>query len=283
MVSIWKVDGVVKQPTILDKQVDQRESVLHVLRQSPYQYNIHRSRWRLADLLRVMEDIQVESVSGLWRVLDKLNIRFRRAWEYMTSPDPEAETKLAQIEQAKHAAQAYQERVVALWLDELTLYRLPSISHVWCEGHGRAQKAHRTSGNNTKLRIVGALNHMTGQISVRQRSMIGKVQLGHFYEQLRQTYPDAETIYAIQDCWPVHQVESVLLAAQQQGIIPLFLPTYSSWRNPIEKVWRKLKQDVVHMHPWVDEWQRFKEEVRDFFRPFEQPNLELLRYVGLSN
>lgn len=283
MAYIWRVGGVVKQPTNLDKRASHREAVLNVLRQSPYQYDIQRSRWRLADLLLVMEDIKVESVSGLWRVLESLDIRFRRAWEYMTSPDPEAEVKLAQIEQAKQAAQAHHERIVALWLDELTLYRLPSVSDVWCDAQGRAQKAHWTSGNNTKLRVVGALNHITGQISVRQRSTIGKIQLGHFYEQLRQTYPDAETIYAIQDCWPVHQVESVLLAAQQQSVTPLFLPTYSSWRNPIEKVWRKLKQDVVHMHPWAEEWQRFKDEVRNFFRPFEQPNQELLRYVGLSN
>ncbi|MBK9335612.1 MAG: transposase [Lewinellaceae bacterium] len=28
-----------------------------------------------------------------------------------------------------------------------------------------------------------------------------------------------------------------------------FLPTYASWLNPIEKVWKMLKQDLVHNHP----------------------------------
>lgn len=275
--------GGVKQPMILDKPEPHREVVLRTLRQSPHSYGIKRSRWRLADLVEVLKLKGVQTVSGLWRVLNKLDIRFRRSWEYMLSPDPKAALKLAEIEQAKQAAQEQPEQVVTLWMDELTLYRLPSVSWAWCDRQGRAQKTHMSSGNNTKLRLVGALNHITGQMSVRQRSVIGKIQLGHFYEQLRQTYPQAERIYAIQDCWPVHQIDTVLLAAQQQGITPLFLPTYSSWRNPIEKVWRKLKQEVVHMHPWADDWQRFKDEIQAFFHPFTKPNSTLLRYVGLSN
>ncbi|MBE2197018.1 MAG: transposase, partial [Anaerolinea sp.] len=31
-------------------------------------------------------------------------------------------------------------------------------------------------------------------------------------------------------------------------IAPLFLPTYASWLNPIEKLWRWLRADVLYNH-----------------------------------
>ncbi|MBL1378410.1 transposase [Zobellella iuensis] len=51
-------------------------------------------------------------------------------------------------------------------------------------------------------------------------------------------------------------------------IVPL--PTYASWLNPIEKLWRKLRQELTHPHPWG----RFLEQ-------FASDSVELLRYVGL--
>ncbi|MDQ2694834.1 MAG: transposase [Pseudomonadota bacterium] len=103
-----------------------------------------------------------------------------------------------------------------------------------------------------------------------------------FYCALRAAFPDAEGIYVIQDNWPVHTHPDVLLALEAQQtrwpwhrppsgptepsaaavkrwghlqlpiqIVPL--PTYASWCNPIEKLWRKLRQKLTHLHPWADD------------------------------
>jgi hypothetical protein len=60
----------------------------------------------------------------------------------------------------------------------------------------------------------------------------------------------------------------------------LKVPT-SSWRNSIEKVWRFLKQELLHMHGWADDWLRLKAEVVAFLDRFSAPNTTLLRYVDL--
>jgi hypothetical protein len=74
-------------------------------------------------------------------------------------------------------------------------------------------------------------------------------------------------------------VGAIRTTALNITLVPL--PTYSSWRNPIEKVWRFLKQEVLHMHPWADDWLHLKSQVAAFLDRFAAPNSTLLCYCGL--
>jgi hypothetical protein len=259
-----------------------KDQVLRVLGTAPQQYGLQRSRWRLADLLGLLP-LAVTSRSGLWQALRRLGIRYRQGWAYLVSPDPWAADKLAWIAALQQRALAQPERVVLLWLDELTFYRLPSLAATWCDGQGRPAKAQMRGGNNTCARVVAALNAGTGNIAYLLRSHIGVHELCRFYRHLRAAYPEAEEIYVIQDCWPVHFLTEVCASAGQCGITLVPLPTYASWRNPIEKLWRWLKQEVLHMHRWADDWEQTKQSVHAFLTRFAQPNTALLHYVGLSD
>jgi transposase len=57
------------------------------------------------------------------------------------------------------------------------------------------------------------------------------------------------------------------------------LPTYAPGLNPIEKVWRRTRQRVVHAHPWCDDFQEFRDPIRTEFQSLAQGSKELLRYV----
>ncbi|MCB8937396.1 MAG: transposase [Ardenticatenaceae bacterium] len=59
------------------------------------------------------------------------------------------------------------------------------------------------------------------------------------------------------------------------------LPTYASWLNPIEKLWRWLKQEVLHLHRFSDDWPELREVVASFLDQFATGSDALLRYVGL--
>ncbi|HID52643.1 MAG TPA: hypothetical protein EYP41_11485 [Anaerolineae bacterium] len=61
----------------------------------------------------------------------------------------------------------------------------------------------------------------------------------------------------------------------------LCLPTYASWLNPIEKLWRWLKQDILHLHRLSDAWPELRQRVDQFLANFSHGSTELLRYVGL--
>jgi hypothetical protein len=252
-----------------------REHTLQLLSNSPRQSGVERTRWRLSDWRGRMVGIgvQVFSRSRVRGVLARLGIRYRRGWEYLVSPDPLARL-IEAIQQRQRDKPA---TVVILWMDELTIYRLPSAANVWTDAHRRGPKMKMVSGSNTDARIVGALNPCTGQRHYLRRSQAGVHELQLFYQALRQAYPQAQERYVIQDCWPVHFLPAVCQTAITLDMAMVPLPTYSSWRNPIEKVWRFLKQEVLHMPSWADDWPRLKAEVAAFLDRFACPNPTLLR------
>jgi len=213
-----------------------RERTLALLSSPPGESGVAHTRWRLADLCGRMISVgaQVFSRSGVRQVLARLGIRYRRGWAYLVSPDPLAQDKLRWIAAIQQRQQAHPTAVVVLWLDELTVYRLPSAAQVWADQQGRGPKMKLVAGSNTAARLVGALNAVSGQFHYLLRSHVGVHELQRFYHTLRQAYPHARERYVIQACWSAHFLPDVCHTASALGITLVPLPTYASWRNPFE-------------------------------------------------
>ncbi|HEV2237019.1 MAG TPA: transposase, partial [Ktedonobacterales bacterium] len=93
-------------------------------------------------------------------------------------------------------------------------------------------------------------------------------------------YPDQILVLAW-DNWPVHRHPTVLATARALRIHVRWLPTYAPWTNPIEKLWRWLKQTCVHHHPLADRWDELRATLTAFLAQFTDGSPALLRYVGL--
>lgn len=259
------------------------EEVERLLQLSPRRLGLARNRWRIQDVGRMLAWLQGLSAGGIYKVLKRLGFSRKQALNFIRSPDPEYRAKWQQILAAYQDAWNHPEEVVLLFLDELTYYRQPTKSQSWhCRGKSQP-KAQQSPRYNTQTRIVAVLNALTGQVDYLQRSTIGQEALIDFYAQLRAAYPGATHLYVAQDNWPVHKLEPVLAAAREQEVTPLFLPTYASWLNPIEKLWRWLKQEVIHLHDSAHEngLTTLRQQVRDFLARFATGSMELLHYVGI--
>lgn len=246
------------------------------------------------------------SLSGVWQILRRLGIHYKRARSYIHSPDPDYEEKLARVQEYIRQAEEEPERYVVLFQDELTYYRQPSEASAY-EAAGKVQPlARRSPHKNSQRRVAATLDALTGQVVYIQKSRIGVEALVELYEKVAEAYP-GRTIYMVQDNWPVHFHPDVLAALEPQTFewpvrvprhwpkepsskarhlhLPIrivMLPTYASWANPIEKLWRWLKQDVLHLHPYAEEWKELWKQVDNFLTQFEKGSDELLRYVGLT-
>lgn len=246
--------------------------------------------------------------SGVWRVLSRMSIRLKRGRDYIHSPDPNYLAKLSDIVEALKQAASSQGRVVLVFGDELSFYRQPEVSRDWAEAGSDTQPlARRSCQRNTVGRVISVMNALSGQTTSVVKSKAGVKQLISFYKQLRAAYPQADRIYLVEDNWPVHYHPDVLAAMEPQlsrwglnvpeswprqpsakaerlrlpiQILPL--PTYASWCNPIEKMWRWMKQDLLHLHRLADEWPKLKDAVKGFIDRFINGSQELLRYVGLG-
>ncbi len=252
-----------------------------VLHQHPTDYGLAAERWRLADLIQTLPWLNGCSLAGLHGLLRRLKFSLKQALAFIHSPDPAFAAKWAAIEAALEQARLNPTQVVVLFLDEVSYYRQPSKARAY-HVQGKSQpKALQTPRANTVTRIVAVLNARTGQVTYLQRSKIGREGLLQFYPVLRKAYPDATTIYLVQDNWPVHKLPDVLARLEQERISPLFLPTYASWLNPIEKLWRWLRQQVIHLHRFAGDLDHLRARVIAFLDQFKSPSPQLLRYVGL--
>lgn len=271
-----------------------------------------QTRWTLASLRQACAWLGGLTLAGVHTVLRRGRIVWKRARASIRSPDPDYDAKVADVAAAVAAAQAQPGRVIAVYLDEVTVERQPTVAPAYAPtGSSEQARAVRSPKSNTVTRILGALNALTGSVFHRRAGKITVGFLVAFYQALCQAYPDAERIYVIQDNWPVHTHPDVLVALEPQEtrwpwyrppnwptepspaasrrwgalqlpiqIVPL--PTYASWCNLIEKLWRKLRQDVTHLHRWADDLEALRTEIDRFLDQFAKGSLELLRYVGLA-
>jgi len=252
-----------------------------LLHRSPRAFGIGRARWRLQDVGQALAWLNGYSDAGIYKVLKRLGFSRKRALNFIRSPDPAYREKWQAILRAYMEAVSQPDKVVILFLDELTYYRQPSKAPAY-HAKGKTQPlAIEVAGYNTKTRLVAVLNAITGQVTYLQRSKIGVAALVAFYAQVRAAYPSANKIYVVQDNWPVHLLPEPMQAMQDHQLTPLFLPTYASWLNPIEKLWRWLKQEVLHLHRLAHRLNDIHQQVLDFLNQFKTGSDALLHYVGL--
>jgi transposase len=280
------------------------------VRRDPHQLGYDRARWTLALLRAACPWLRVSGDASLAALLARLGIRYKRGREYVHSPDPDYQAKLRRVQAIIAEARSSAGRRVALYLDELTYYRQPTLAAAYAARGAEQPLARRSCQANTATRVVAALNPVNGQTVYRQGSRLGVPQLVAFYRQLRAAYPEAERLSLIEDNWPIHFHPDLLVALEEQEhpwplyrpphwsrepsawavkrwghwalpiqLVPL--PTYASWTNPIEKLWRWLKQEVLHLHRQADHLPQLRAEVDRFLDQFADSSQELLRYVGL--
>lgn len=138
------------------------------------------------------------------------------------------------------------------------------------------------AGNNRQWRLIGALNALTGQVTYLDNYIVGRRQVGELYQRVDQAYPLAQRIFLVQDNWSIHTHPDVLsVLASLPRLETASLPTYAPWLNPIEKLWRWLRQDVLRLHQWADDWATLLTHLHAFLDQFAHGSRNLLCYVGL--
>lgn len=286
--------------------------LLHLVRRAPATCGVERSRWRLADLLACCPWLRMRTPRSLGRLLHRLGISYQRGRDYVHSPDPDDDAKLAVVAALQLTARVIPEHYQVLFLDELTIYRQPTLACAW-EERGAAQPlARRSHASDTQSRILGALDATDGALHSLRAGKTTVARLVAFLLQLLAAAPPGTRLWVVLDNWPVHWHPDLLVALEPQlspfprhtpGTWPTVakasairkwghlnlpiqlvpLPTYASWCNPIEKVWRKLRQELGHLHPWAADLPQLRHELDAWLAQYADPSPELLHSVGLGS
>jgi transposase len=267
-------------------QDEEAELIFAITEQSPQDFSRHRSRWTLKTLRDALLFLKglYRSLSGVWYLLQRIGIHYKRSCDVVHCPDPQKAKKIRRLRALLGCARKQEKQVVLLFLDEFSFYRQPLRGRAWWPlGRREQPKARRSRNANTRGRVVAALNAVSGNLIYEIASKINVPCFCAFLHHIKEMYPDATHIYVALDNWlTVHKHPQTLAAFEETGIVPVFLPTYSPQSNPIELLWEQLNKEVLRLHRDSDEWATLKERVTFWLDDFSGPSQRAIKIVGLT-
>ena len=166
-------------------------------------------------------------------VSDHLDEDKRHVWRTTTWP---------QILQLAKAQQA-----LLLFGDEASFPQWGTLTYTWAR-RGQQPKI-KTSGKRKGYKVFGLIDYFTGCLFYQGQE--GRLHSAAYTAFLRRVLEQTtQPIVLIQDGAKYHtSSETKAFFAQQATRLQVFqLPTYSPDYNPIEKLWKKIKQQDTHLH-----------------------------------
>lgn len=216
-----------------------------------------RSRWStelLALVINRLFDVTLHR-STLHRYLRQADMVWRRAAPTLKIKDPHYEEKRLVIDQALAQEQTAHP---VFYQDEVDIDLNPKIGADWMP-KGQ-QKRIATPGQNQKHYLAGALHSGTGRVHYVSGSSKSSDLFISLLETLRRTYRRAKTITLVADNYIIHKSRKVERWLEENPKFRLlFLPMYSPWLNPIERLWLSLHETITRNHQCRYMWQLLKQ------------------------
>lgn len=244
------------------------------------------------------------SLSSVFNLVKRWKISYQRGRSYHHSPDQNYADKYDYIKAIIERLDPDKEAL--LFLDEFSFYNHPGVYADWSR-QTHQPLARRALGAQKRRRLLGAIEVLSGRSFYWSRSAIRIPTLVGFYQHLCAQMP-GKRLYIVVDNWPVHFHPELISALEKQHspfeyhlpknwlnikirntykqlnlpIQLLSLPTYASWLNPIEKVWKWLNEEVLHHHTFAERFDELKNEVvPQWLEQLGHRRDELLHRTGL--
>lgn len=244
------------------------------------------ARWSLHTIQQTFPFLaRLKHLPSIWKRLRRYGIRLRRGRPQYYSPDPQYRAKETHLLGVLHVVATSKGRAIAVFVDEMGYQSWPDPSSNWGEqAPAPIPLADRKGSAPKQWRVIGALNASTGRVLQLTDHIIGRRGVCDLLCQIHQAYKrEVDKIYVIWDNWPVHAHQEVVDTLKLLPKIELvWLPTYSPWLNPIEKLWRKFRQEILYLHRFASDCSQFQQRVQEFFAQFASGSKDLLCSVGLS-
>jgi transposase len=223
------------RPDRLDPRIEAR--ILAKTQESPPAPFTHWTTRRMAKLIGV-------SHVTVHRVWQRAGLQPHRLERYVTSDDPNFETKAADVIglYLKPPANA-----VVFSLDEKSqIQALDRLDPVLPLSPGRAERHGFEYKRNGTLSLYAALDVATGRVEGMTASSHSSPVFVRFLDQLVATQPKRQEIHIIADNFAAHKTKAVTAWLAEHPRVHLhFTPTYSSWLNQVELWFAKIERDMI--------------------------------------
>jgi transposase len=166
-----------------------------------------------------------------------------------------------------------------LFGEEASFPQWGTLTYTWAR-RGQQPKV-KTSGKRTGYKVFGLIESFTGRFFYQGQE--GRLNSTAYIAFLRRVLAHTtQPILLIQDGARYHtSAETTAFFAQQTARLQVVqLPTYSPDDNPIEKLWKKIKQQDTHLH-YFPTFEALTEKVEQALLKFANIPEEILALCSL--
>lgn len=198
-------------------------------------------------------------------VSDHLHEKKRQEWRTTTWP---------QI-----LRRAKERKALLLFGEEASFPQWGTLTYTWARRGQQPQV--KTSGKRKGYKVFGLIESFTGRLFYQGQE--GRLNSATYIAFLKGVLEQTtRPILLIQDGARYHtSAETTAFFAQQAARLQVFqLPTYSPDYNPIEKLWKKIKQQDTHLH-YFPTFEALTEKVEQALLKFTHTPEEILALCSL--
>ena len=172
------------------------------------------------------------------------------------------------------------ENQVILFADGVHPHHNTQASYAWIQ-KGKEKEVLSNTGR-VRINLNGAINpHCPTQVITHESATINALTTISFLQRIEQTYADKQTIHVFVDNARYYRSRLVQDYLTGSRIQMRFLPPYSPNLNPIERLWKFLKKQVIKSH-YTPDPQIFKQRIRDFFTHIDQYKVHLESLINTN-
>lgn len=223
------------------------ETVRH---SEPMEYGLPGYGWTLKKLRRWVELVFEQSVSRnlLRQILQDEHLSWKQCQKVLRKANPAKRQAYIQEFKARFD-QLCQEKIRLVYIDEAHFHRDLELGYTWAAVGQPAWRFSDCPRLADRLNWYGAYDFGRGQCFIWQDGACNGDNTIEFLRHL-QTWlgPSALPTVIIWDGAPWHRDKRVRAAAADFGFTILPLPGYSPDLNPIEGLWKWMRQEVTQLH-----------------------------------
>jgi transposase len=219
------------------------------------------------------------AVNYISQLLKSMGFSYQKARFVSDHLNPEAREEWLQQTWPEILAVAKQKQAYLLFGDEASFPQWGTLSYTWAK-KGQ-QPTIETSGKRKGYKVFGLIDYFTGRFffKCQERRLTSETYKDYLNDVLRKT---RKHIVLVQDGARYHTSAAMnrFFEEKKDRLTVFNLPSYSPDYNPIEKLWKKIKEKGTHLH-YFPTFDALKEKVEEALIQFSNSKHEVLSLFGL--
>ena len=231
----------------------------------------------------IYEKFGVEySVYYIPQLLKNMGFSYQKAKFVADHKDPEKRKQWLQNSWPEILKLAKEKDAFILFGDEASFPQWGSLTYTWAK-KGQ-QPVVKTSGNRRCYKVFGLIDYFSGRFFCKGHDK-GRLNSESYESFLTEILSKTRKhMILIQDGARYHTSKAMkrFFAKKGNRITVYELPSYSPDYNPIEKLWKKIKEKEIHLH-YFPTFDTLKNKVEEALLHFKNMKNEILSLFGFYN